>query len=856
MRRPLITSAIVYLTGLILGGALDYFPLTVSAIVLMVGWAVVRVCRRRFVSVFVLMLMISLVIFGWVRMQMTQSAPSAGDLGTFNTRGPVLIEGVIDEPLRRDRDRSTMFLKVHSVTINGLDESRTHPVEGRLRVTLRGIALMAQYGDVVRIRAKLRSVSGMQNPGGFDYAKHLQRQGIRAVTSIRKPEAITRISSGGFSPLRQIYDWREEIRLLLVESLPPVSSAILQAMLIGETLPLAPSVRESFAYAGAAHLLSISGTHLAMVAWVVFFISRRILLRMPGQWLLQFSRRLSVTKMAVLITVFPVVFYTLLAGGRIPTLRAMIMILIYLAAVWMERSDDSLNALAVAALVVLVWDPLALFSISFQLSYVAVFAILLFGKPKINPSGHHETSTAGLSPVSSCLKLGFEKIRDLFRISFIAGAASFPLTAYHFNQVSWAGFIANPIVVPLVGLLIVPLGLFCAIGGLLFHQTTLPLAGVLDGLTQGLMMIVDFFSGLPGAGMHVPSPPVIVVTAIYLAVLAAVLTGAHLLKICLIGLSLLVIIVWGLRMSSGPEKGQLYVTFFDVGQGDAAWIRMPDGKTMLIDGGAVYGNFDVGRFAIAPYLWNTGHRRIDTMVASHPQNDHMGGLAYLIRKFDIGEIWTNGTEKDALFFERFREAARAKSVPERKVLADDLVIYKDDNLELMILHPDFESLSDTTRSAASDNNRSLVIRLQYGREVLLFTGDIEVSAQRELLRWGDKLGATVLKVPHHGSRSSIDPEFLYRVAPSIAVISVGRSNPYRHPSPETIAAYGALGATVYRTDRGGAVLYRTDGIRRSVQRYDDITPIPVVWGGDMAAMEESNFSKMIKRYWYGWMAWP
>jgi competence protein ComEC len=286
------------------------------------------------------------------------------------------------------------------------------------------------------------------------------------------------------------------------------------------------------------------------------------------------------------------------------------------------------------------------------------------------------------------------------------------------------------------------------------------------------------------------------------------------------------------------------VTFLDVGQGDAALIEMPDGKTMLIDGGGSYGHFDLGRLAVAPYLWNTGHRRIDYLVASHPQLDHMGGLSYLADKFPVGEVWTNGVEKDADFYARFQKIIEEKAIPEKRITSGHPPL----NLggaRIVALHPGPSDLFP------SDNDQSLVIRIDYGREAILWTGDIEGPAEKALLQRGSRLQATVLKVPHHGSRTSIDPDFLARVAPAVAVISVGGNNPYRHPSRETLAAYEALGVQIQRTDRDGAVLYETDGMRRTLRTYADGILHPVPWGGDMGGVEAANWMKIVHRVWAG-----
>ena len=830
----MVWAAVCCLSGLVLSQTFIYFPLTLLGFAaIAIVWGLVAYQRQRRPAGFFL-LVAGLVLLGILRFQIAAQSVSADDLARFATREPIRLIGVVDEPLRHGPESTRILLKARSVTLEGRD----YPVSGRLRITVRDFVPDSEYGDLISIETRLRPILGLRNPGGFDYAATLRREGIRALAGVRRPEALTRLAVGGFAPLRRIYVWREQIRQQLDGSLSPVSSAILQAMLIGETGSLSPEIREAFMISGTTHLLSISGSHLAMVAFVVFYLSGRILRWMPARWLLFLSRRVTVTRLSVLITLVPVVFYTLLAGAQVATVRSLIMILVYLAAVWFQRADDPLNALAVAALLIVLWDPNAVFSISFQLSFIAVLAMVMLGAnavfPRDEPPFNSERDTSW-----TVRRMG--KLRAYFGMTVAAGAATLPLTAFYFNQISWVGFLSNPIIVPFVGMVIVPLGLACSVGAVLFDRTILPLAGLNDGLARGLFSMVEWFARFPASEVHVPSPPVGVITVVYLTGLAVLIfKGSRARKGIAIGLCLLVTLVWIVRWPVFHADGRLRVTFLDVGQGDAAWIEMPDGKTMLIDGGGAYGNLDSGRLAVAPYLWNTGRWSIDYLVASHPQMDHMGGLSYIARKFRIGELWTNGLEKDAVFYERFRDIVLEKAIMEKRMTGDDPPLERA-GVRIVPLHP------GGSDAFTSDNNRSLVIRIEYGQKSVLFTGDIERPAERALLRWGDRLKSTVLKVPHHGSRSSIDPDFLSRVAPSVAVISVGANNPYRHPSPETLAAYDALGARIYRTDRDGAVIFQTDGDRWTIRTYADGITQPVPWGWDMAAAEAANLKKIFQR---------
>lgn len=840
MPRPIVEIAVCYLMGLVVGNAWTYWPWTTAGFsVVVFGLAYTSYGGKGRLIRFCLW--IALVSLGAIRFQMVDRMIPSNDLARFATGQSMRFTGVIDGPLFHGPESTRLLVKVRSVGKDGID----YPTRGTLRLTVRDFSPDLHYGDLITAAVRLRPISGLRNFGGFDYSAYLRREGIRAYAVVHRPEAITRLSSGGFVLMRRIYAWRERIREALNRSLSPVSSAILQAMLIGETGSLNAEIREAFMISGTTHLLSISGSHLAMVAVVVFNLSGRILRLMPAVWIMTITRRLSLARVRILATLFPVVFYTLLAGGQVATVRSLIMIVIYLTAVWFQRAGDPLNALSVAVLLTVLWNPQAILSISFQLSYMAVLAMVLGGGDKVS---FRETNLQGMN--KGGLESGWTgrwiiKIRLYLWITVLAESATLPLTAFYFNQISWLGFLSNLIAVPLVGMVIVPLGLACSVWAVLFDRTTLPLAGLNEALATLLYTVVGWFARVPGSEVHVPSPPLVVLASLYIAMaLVLFFKGSRLLKWGAFGLCILIAALWVVRLSMTHSDGRLRVTFLDVGQGDSAWIEFPDGKTMLIDGGGAYGNYDLGRLVVSPYLWNTGHWRIDYMVASHPQLDHMGGLVYVARKFHVGELWTNGLEKDAVFFERFRKVVSFKGISKRRIRGTGRPLLPG-SVRVTALHP---QLADP---AGRDNNQSLVIRIAYRRQSFLFTGDIETAAERELLRWGNRLKTTVLKVPHHGSRTSIDSDFLARVAPDISVISVGANNAYRHPSVETLSAYRALATRIYRTDRDGAVYLETDGVQRTVKTYRDVALHPVSWGQGMAVVEGANLMKIFRSFWFG-----
>jgi competence protein ComEC len=278
-------------------------------------------------------------------------------------------------------------------------------------------------------------------------------------------------------------------------------------------------------------------------------------------------------------------------------------------------------------------------------------------------------------------------------------------------------------------------------------------------------------------------------------------------KILIISLLILNLLIWIKALS--PPSQILEVTFLDVGQGDSIFIQFPRKGNILIDGGSAWREYDSGERVIAPFLRKKGIKRVDLIVLSHPHLDHVGGLIYVIKNFKIGLILSNGQMHNSYTYQKFLETVKKKNIPYKiGRWGQKIEGYK--GVEIYILHPR-EPLIKNTNSDL--NNNSLVIKLTYKKISFLFTGDIEREAESDLLRLGEILKSTVLKVPHQGSRTSSTEEFLEAVKPKIAVISVGKKNRFHHPHSLALKRLKKFGIKVYRTDKDGAVIMTTTGER-------------------------------------------
>ncbi|MEW6408524.1 MAG: ComEC/Rec2 family competence protein, partial [Nitrospirota bacterium] len=286
------------------------------------------------------------------------------------------------------------------------------------------------------------------------------------------------------------------------------------------------------------------------------------------------------------------------------------------------------------------------------------------------------------------------------------------------------------------------------------------------------------------------------------------------------------------------DKNALKVTFLDVGQGDSVLVELPDKRKILIDGGGIavhrspftVHSFDIGRRVVAPYLYDRGIRHIDYLVLTHPHPDHVGGLVHIVKEFSIGEVWTNGYKSEYPLYIEFRETLKQKGIRHRVLWAgSDSGLSPENGYQIYILHPHKEFTVYPERGEFSaQNNLSLVIKVVYKNTSFLFTGDIEEEAEAHLIQLGKWVKSNVIKVPHHGGKTSSTEGLLYAVSPQIAVVHAGKNNPFGHPNPAVIERYRRYGVKLYRTDMDGAVRITSDGRKFETLTYEDVTMVPVI----------------------------
>ena len=533
----------------------------------------------------------------------------------------------------------------------------------RVLLTLIGDEPGVSVGDRIRIRAYLRRPIGYRNEGGFDIARYHRLNGVDALAvpvGRSAPEVIAR--GYGSIVLRAVGRLRDRIRAAIDGRFGVPEKEVLKALVIGEKNRLDEGLQETYRAAGLAHVLAISGFHVGVVAALAYALFWFLLTRSE-----RLALRFGVHKIAALLTFAPMVLYVLLAGMRISTVRAGIMIGALLVAMAIDRARDAASAIALAAIAILLVDPAALFGASFQLSFAAVIGIFFvlwrWSAARRDPGGE---------PAPWTWRRG---IALYLLVSVAANLATLPITAATFNRVSLAGLIANPILVPVVAGVGIPLVLLGTVSVFVYEPLSAVFyyAALLVIRASGAVM--EWFAGLPGAWRYVPTPrlPEVVCAYVFLGSLALVRrvrwakwTAAGAIAV---GVAFS---VWAARAER--LDGDWRVTFLDVGQGDATLVELNTAggvRRVLVDGGGVErGTFDVGKAVVAPVLWYRRINRLDLAVATHSHPDHADGLRFICSHFDVGEFWWNGLRGGDRRFAELLAIVESRGIPARVVNSD------------------------------------------------------------------------------------------------------------------------------------------------------------------------------------------
>ncbi|MBC7361857.1 MAG: DNA internalization-related competence protein ComEC/Rec2 [Candidatus Aminicenantes bacterium] len=782
MPFPLLFPALSFIFGIIFSSILNTgfsrWSITALALLLLTGWLCYFLKKDR---AGLILILAGFFVSGFILHSFENKQYQNNPLRQLRAEGYLDFKGTLLRSPERRPDRDLLTIRVNQVEVAG----QVKKIGGNLRLTVPHSTISDQplellAGDEIEFSASLNPEESFRNFFPDFMPRYLRSQKIQARAFTKSPLLIKRVSQrnhslpGFFSKLRRNLQKKIEADFPGQGkfNLSP-EGAILEALLLGEDGRLDQKTDRQFQKTGLYHLLAISGAHVAVITFLIYSLLQFFLIR---------------KRTIHLILLFALIFYAFLVEGQPSVFRAVIMASLFFLGKIIFAEVNLLNTLSFSAIILLFINPFSIEDIGFQLTFLATLSLILFYQPIFR----------------RLPQLPF-KLSEMSALSAAAVVGTMPVIVYNFNRVTFASLILNIPAAPLVGLIM-------GIGYVyLVSSCVLPAAGHL--LSFPLKLLVRFFAWLTtwleplsSLSYRIPSPPLRIILGFYAFLLLFLLKpkfrGQKLITAAGFLIFFFILITYPFK----PASTGFTVTFIDVGQGDSVVIEFPGSQVMVIDaGGFPQSTFDPGENIVSPFLWHKGYKKIDYLVCSHLHPDHAGGIAALARNFRVKEYWYS-EENPASSLDREIRQALSRKVIKRKIRTG--LKTEVEKVQVEALYPDAEAFS----LFKPGNDLSAVIRLDYGQQSFLFPADITRRVEEYLLsKHPEKLKATVLKLPHHGSRFSASQPFLEAVSPEWTVLTIGRNNVYGFPHPEIISTLEEKGIKIFRTDRDGAVEFKSDG---------------------------------------------
>jgi competence protein ComEC len=715
---------------------------------------------------------------GWTLSAWKLDSHQRNELRSLPTGEYLDFRGRLLKSPERRQDRNLLTIKVSEVKIRG----QLRKINGNLRLTVPHSATTGQplellVGDKLEFSAIPGPERTFRNFFPDFMPRYLRSQSIQARAFCKSPLLIKKVDDrnrtlvGFFSKLRRNLQKNIE-KDFRAENLSGLSreGAVLEALLLGEDGRIDPETERQFQKSGLYHLLAISGAHVAVIAFLLYSL------------LGLFLRRKRTKHLILLATL---IFYALLVEGQPSVFRAVIMASVFLIGKIIYADTNLLNTLSMSALILLLVHPFSLEEVGFQLTFLATLSLILF-----------------FEPIKRALPRLPLKISEMLALSTAAVVGTMPVIISNFNRVTFASLFLTLIAAPLVGLIMGAGYVYLIISSML-PSAGQAIALALKGLVKFFIWLTGVLEPLSSLSYRIPSPPLAVILGFYGFLFSFLLEKKFRFQRILQATGFLAFFLILITYPFKPVKHELTVTFMDVGQGDSVVVEFPDNRLLVLDaGGFPQSSFDPGESLVSPYLWHRGYKKIDYLISSHFHIDHVGGLPALLRNFRVKELWLTENDTGSHLEQELLKHLSSKT---RRRLVRSGLVETPGKARIEVLYPEADSFS----KFKPGNDRSAVIRLESGSLAFLLTGDISEEVESFLIKKkADSLRAEVLKVPHHGSRTSSSWPFLKVASPRWAVITAGQNNPYL-PSAEVLTRLEEAGAKVFRTDLDGAIQFES-----------------------------------------------
>lgn len=643
--------------------------------------------------------------------------------------------------------------------------------------------IYGQVGDGIQLVGTISEFHDYGNPGRMNTVMSNKAKGICGRAMISKYSLVIEPRQEK-SLARLAEQVRKQYESYMAQAMPKQDAAAIFAMLFGGYQGIRPELLEAFTITGIVHILSVSGSHITLMAGTANIV---------GRFLHMSPRATAALATGVIL------FYSLLAGAIPPVIRSAIMGILTLLALTAGRERDAQYILGLVALGLLLYSPLWIFDISFQLSFGATAGLLYLAPPL-------RESLRKLLPVF---------VADSLAVTIGAQLSVLPIIAWYFNVLSLSSLLANLVIAPIVEWIIVA-GL---LAGLL--ASLLPLAGkvvfLLASVVLGLVYELSrWVAALPGSQIYMPTFSWWGGMLYYMGLGWLVIRGSKGWQaVFLLGMLAVIFCCWQMWCNNK----EMQVHFIDVGQGDSALVITPHGRAFMVDtGGVREGSYDIGSRVDVPYLLHYGVKKLDYIFLTHAHDDHAGGVKGILTKIPVGAIGI-GHEGAEDYLKTFGTGELGKIKKLLVPLQEGSSIELDGVRIDMLYSPESRKVQES-QLQATGNEFSNLIRVSYGEASFLFTGDLIVEQEQQVLANGTNVASTVLKVGHHGSRTSSSQEFLTAVNPGWAVISCGYNNSFGHPHKEILNRLtSCTKAEILRTDQQGAIVFRTDGKSMKVESF-------------------------------------